>query len=127
MRVLIYDESEAAVAKRDALNAERHHAVLRNPQFFNPAQFDKHCELVITDHVHILQAYAAVGIATEALSLPDEPETSKDAPPDDSQTDGVEALESMTVAQLKELAAERGIDLQGVTKKADIIEAIAAE
>lgn len=75
MRVLIYDESEAAVAKRDALNAERHHAVLRNPQFFNPAQFDKHCELVITDHVHILEAYAAVGIATEALSLPDdEPE-----------------------------------------------------
>lgn len=127
MRVLIYDESEAAVAKRDALREDRHHAVLRNPQYFNPAQFDKHCELVITDHVHILEAYAAVGIATQALSLPDEPETSKDAPPDDSQTDGVEALESMTVAQLKEIAAERGIDLQGVTKKADIIEAIAAE
>lgn len=127
MRVLIYDESAAAIAKRDALNAERHHAVLRNPQYFNPAQFDKHCELVITDHVHILEAYAAAGIATEALSLPDdEPEASKSAPPDDDQ-DGVEALESMTVAQLKELAAERGIDLQGVTKKADIIEAIAAE
>ena len=37
-----------------------------------------------------------------------------------------EALEDMTVAQLKEYAEEKGIDLNGATKKADIIEAIKA-
>ena len=33
-------------------------------------------------------------------------------------------LEKMTVAQLKEVAAEKGVSLKGITKKADIIAAI---
>jgi hypothetical protein len=37
-----------------------------------------------------------------------------------------DAFVAMTVAQLKELAAERGIDLGEATKKADIIAVLAA-
>ena len=37
-----------------------------------------------------------------------------------------EPLEEMTVAQLKAHAAEKGVDLKGATKKADIIEKIKA-
>jgi hypothetical protein len=33
-------------------------------------------------------------------------------------------LEALTVAELRELAAERGVDLDGLTKKADILEAL---
>lgn len=52
--------------------------------------------------------------------------------PDQQDDDGqdepeqAELLEKMTVAQLKAYAAENGIDLNGATKKADIIEAIKA-
>lgn len=37
-----------------------------------------------------------------------------------------DGLENMTVAELKEYAAERGISLSGITRKADIIAAIRA-
>lgn len=48
-------------------------------------------------------------------------------PQQDGQEDQqAEPLEEMTVAQLKAYAAEKGIDLNGATKKADIIEAIKA-
>ena len=50
-----------------------------------------------------------------------EPESGKTAT--ESAGDG---LENMTVAELKEYAAERGISLSGITRKADIIAAIRA-
>ena len=51
----------------------------------------------------------------------------EDEPQQDGQEDQqAEPLEKMTVAQLKAYAAEKGIDLNGATKKADIIEAIKA-
>lgn len=55
------------------------------------------------------------------------PEQQEDEGQDDGQQDGQEEpLEEMTVAELKAHAAEKGIDLNGATKKADIIEAIKA-
>lgn len=70
MRVLIYSESDEAKAKQASLRAEGHHASLRNPQFFNPEQFDKSAELVIADDKAILAAYDAVGINTVGLTVP---------------------------------------------------------
>lgn len=66
-----------------------------------------------------------------------QPEKQEEGGQDDSQQgDGLqqggqenqqaEPLEEMTVAQLKAYAAENGIDMNGATKKADIIEAIKA-
>lgn len=58
-----------------------------------------------------------------------QPEQQDEGGQDDSQQDEpeqAELLEKMTVAQLKAYAAENGIDLNGATKKADIIEAIKA-
>lgn len=68
MRILIYSETEAAKAKRDALREQRHHASLRNPQFFDAGQFDRHCDLVIADSDVILNAYRDAGIETERLT-----------------------------------------------------------
>ena len=51
-----------------------------------------------------------------------------DIPEPDGQEEPMQAkpLEEMTVAELKAHAAENGIDLNGATKKADIIEVIKA-
>lgn len=68
MRILIYSETDAAKAKRDELRAEGHHASLRNPQYFNPVQFDKTCNMAIADDQAILDAYIAAGIAVERLT-----------------------------------------------------------
>jgi hypothetical protein len=68
MRILIYSETDAAKARRDELRAEGHHASLRNPYYFNPAQFDKACDQVIADDPVILSSYLAAGIAIERLS-----------------------------------------------------------
>lgn len=63
---------------------------------------------------------------------PQQAEPKPEQQEDDGQQDGqedpeqAEPLEEMTVAQLNEYAAEKGIDLNGATKKADIIEAIKA-
>lgn len=75
MKILIYSETAAAFAKRNELKAQGHHAVIRNPQFFNVSQFDKTGELVIADDLTILQAYEDVGIAVERLTqqVTDEP------------------------------------------------------
>lgn len=121
MRILIYSETDAAKALLAELREAEHHASLRNPQYFNPAQFDKNCDSVVADDSAILIAYGEAGIKTETL------ETKK--PADDSEEPEGEAeteLQAMTVAQLKELAENRGIDLTGATKKADIIAAIEA-
>lgn len=46
---------------------------------------------------------------------------------EDTDGDGeVSAYEGMTVAELKKLAADRNLDLEGATKKADIIAALEA-
>lgn len=68
MKILIYSETAAAFAKRDELKAQGHHAVIRNPQFFNADQFDKSGEIVIADDPAIVQAYAGAGIAVELLT-----------------------------------------------------------
>lgn len=70
MKILIYSETAAAFAKRDELKSQGHHAVIRNPQFFNADQFDKSGELVIADNPAIVQAYAGAGIAVEPLTQP---------------------------------------------------------
>ncbi len=70
MKILIYSETAAAFAKRDELKAQGHHAVIRNPQYFNADQFDKSGELVIADDPAIAQAYAGAGIAVELLTQP---------------------------------------------------------
>lgn len=78
MRVLIYGESERAKQAQAAMRAERHHASLRNPQFFNPGQFDRTPDLVVSDDAAILAAYRAVGIAVETLTV--SPQADEPAP-----------------------------------------------
>jgi hypothetical protein len=68
MRILIYSETDAAKARRDELRAEGHHASLRNPHYFNPAQFDKTCDLAIADDQKIISAYLSAGLRVEKLS-----------------------------------------------------------
>ncbi len=68
MRILIYSESETAKAKLAELRKEGHHASLRNPHYFDPAQFDKTCDMVVTDDPAILDAYAAAGIDAQRLT-----------------------------------------------------------
>lgn len=53
-----------------------------------------------------------------ARAFADDPDPAAEATSDRPEV----ALESLTVAQLTELAASRGIDLLGVKKKADIVE-----
>ena len=56
-----------------------------------------------------------------AESIGEEPEQGSDGESEQGADDG---LDSMTVDELKEYTQEAGIDLKGVTKKADIIAAI---
>ena len=125
MRVLIYSETDTAKAKRDELRKDGHHASLRNPQFFNPAQFDKNCDGIVADDPAILLAYGEAGIKTETLATR-KPDAEPEETDGESEIEGDSDLHGMTVAQLKELAEDRGIDLTGATKKADIIAAIEA-
>ncbi len=70
MKILIYSETAAAFAKRDELKAQGHHAVIRNPQFFNVDQFDNTGEIVIADDSKIIEAYKSIGVAVELLTQP---------------------------------------------------------
>ena len=69
MRVLIYGEGEAAIERRDQLRREKHHASLRNPEFFNPEQFERAADLVISDDETVLEAYQNLGINTQILTI----------------------------------------------------------
>lgn len=120
MRILIYSESADAKSLLADLRGERHHASLRNPQFFNPAQFDRHCERVFADSPEIVKAYQEVGI--EAFLFGQPKSTSEDESADNAED--APSLDSLTVAQLKELAADKGIELAPGLKKAEIIAAI---
>ncbi len=67
MRILIYSETDTAKALLIGLREGGHHAVLRNPHYFNAAQFDQNCEKVFADDETILAAYGAIGIEAECL------------------------------------------------------------
>lgn len=67
----------------------------------------------------------AILASVEAERTPDDTPTAEDLPFDEMNEDG-SALDSMTVAELKAYAESEGIDLEGATKKADIIAAIEA-
>lgn len=62
---------------------------------------------------------AATAPIAEAQTASDEPKAEETS---DEADDG---LESLTVAELRELAKEEGVSLTGITAKADIIAAIA--
>jgi hypothetical protein len=68
MRILIYSKTDAAKERLAELRAEGHRASLRNPYYFNPEQFDKHCDHVISDDQRIIAAYASAGIPVEKLT-----------------------------------------------------------
>ena len=124
MRVLIYSESAGAKALCERLRSEKRHASLRNPQFFNPSQFDRTPELVIADDAGILAAYQSVGIKAERLTDDVFDDSEPDVVAEAEPVEESPSLESYTIAQLRELAEENEIDLSGLTKKADIIAAI---
>ena len=62
--------------------------------------------------------------AAKAEAKAEEKAAAKAAKAGKDTSDDQPQLEKMTVAQLKELAAEKGVDLKGISKKADIIAAI---
>jgi hypothetical protein len=68
MRILIYSETDEAKAKQAELRGDGHHASLRNPHYFDPAQMDKTCDQIVADDQVILEAYIAAGIAVERLT-----------------------------------------------------------
>lgn len=69
MRVLIYGEGESAILRRDELRQKKHHTSLRNPEFFNPDQFERVVDLVISDDERVLEAYQNIGIDTQILTI----------------------------------------------------------
>jgi hypothetical protein len=77
MRILIYSESDTAKALQADLRAERHHASLRNPQFFDKP--DSTCETAYADEEAILNAYADAGIPAHRITYP-AVEAATDAP-----------------------------------------------
>lgn len=88
-RFLIYAETAEAVALRDKERLAGNAAVLRNPQFFNPSDFDKDAAGVYTDLPVIASAYAAAGIevfpiAKEAKKAPERVEAPSEASTDAS-------------------------------------------
>lgn len=64
-------------------------------------------------------------MGTTSESSEDYPDEPPELPPLD-EADSLDDLENMTVAQLKDLAAENGIDLGSAKTKADIISVISA-
>ena len=62
----------------------------------------------------VAAAWAKAGLVELVDVAPEEPEVAPDP------------LLSLTVAQLRELATERGVDLTGATRKTDIIAALEA-
>lgn len=70
-----------------------------------------------TDHEPIVVAPASPK-PDSAVAFADDPDLAAGDTSDEQEV----PLESLTVAQLTELAASRGIDLLGVKKKADIVE-----
>lgn len=123
MRVLIYSETAEALKLRDKLRGEKHHASIRNPQYFNPAQFDKTAELAIADDETILAAYNGAGIKTDRLTA----NTPNDREMEETEeSPEIESLESHTMAELRDMADEMGVGLKSNMNKAAIVEAIQA-
>jgi hypothetical protein len=65
----LWREGEAAIERRDQLRRAKHHASLRNPEFFNPEQFERAADLVISDDETVLEAYQNLGINTQILTI----------------------------------------------------------
>jgi hypothetical protein len=64
------------------------------------------------------------GILKVVCEKPEEPEV-PETPPEEKEGEEEEInLKTLTVAELKGLAEEKEIDIEGITKKADIIKAI---
>lgn len=125
MRILIYSESADARSLLADLRGERHHASLRNPQFFNPAQFDRHCERVFADSPEIVKSYQEADIEASFINyLSDRTRQSEVDGKVAADAEDAPSLDSLTVAQLKDLAADKGIELAPGLKKAEIIAAI---
>ena len=78
MRILIYSETSEAKALQERLRAERHHASLRNAQYFDRP--DRSCDIAYADDERILNAYQLAGIAAHRITAIVEPVT--DAPAD---------------------------------------------
>lgn len=72
------------------------------------------------------EATANAAVASGYFKLVEEVETPWPPPGEVLGHLDPEQLESMTVPDLKKLAADMGVDLKGITAKADIIAAIAA-
>ena len=73
------------------------------------------------DETH-LEHLASVGLVTPVEGVLAEPAPTEPAP----AVDGQPALEDLTVDQLRQYAEDHKIDLQGATRKADLILAIGA-
>lgn len=56
------------MALRDAERADGNAAFLRNPQYFNPNDFDRAVDKVFADCATIRACYEALGIAVVAVS-----------------------------------------------------------
>jgi hypothetical protein len=67
MRVLIFGTDAAAQAAVQSQRAAGHHASLRSPQFFSPAEYEP-CELAMADAPEIVAVYAARGIPTMPIA-----------------------------------------------------------
>jgi hypothetical protein len=68
MRILIFSETQEAKAQLAQERECGNRASLRNPYYFDPAQLEKACDLVITDDPAILAAYREAGIHTQPLT-----------------------------------------------------------
>ena len=82
-----------------------------------------HGQVLVPDEERTVNAQEADKLVERKLAeiIGEEPEQGSDG---ESEQGAGDELDSMTVDELKEYAQEAGIDLKGVTRKADMIAAI---
>ena len=70
MKILIFSESEQALALRDAEKAAGNTVTVSNPQYFRLTEVESGVDKVYTDRDDIAEAYAAKGAETAPLEAP---------------------------------------------------------
>lgn len=69
MRYLIFSESAEAKELLGQLREDGHKASLRNPDYFDPQNFNLEAGVVFTDNEVIKQAFESKGVTVKALSV----------------------------------------------------------
>lgn len=68
MKIAIYAEGPEAIKTAERIKAEGNQAFIRNPHYFDSANFDKNVDVALANDPAILSAFKAVGVKTDTLT-----------------------------------------------------------